>query len=291
MKPTRRRLVIGLALAALLMAAGLAASQAWPYWRGLRAQQWLLASVVPVQDQADVDCARLRDGKPLVLLVLGQSNAGNHGSRPSAAPDSALNLVSPQGCRRVSDPLPGATGRGSSIWSRLPAALRSRGDDRPLVLGLLALDGLHAQPWADPRSPVHSQLFKLVAAMQQQGLPPRFIVWQQGEADARRGTPPADWQATLQTLATQLAATGLSAPILLARSTVCRSEPAAALHAAAAALERQDARFLPGANTDTLLAPRFRHDGCHFSTDGLAAAADLWADRLTLLEQRSSLPR
>lgn len=268
----------------LLAAAAVGVATAtWPHWRALRAQHRLLAATVPVDTQQRLDCRALRDSQPLVLLVLGQSNAGNHGELadgPGLPPAEILHMVVPDGCIAAGDPLPGATGRSGSIWTRLPASLRAHGVNHPLVLGLLALDGLQAQAWGEPGSPVQQRLLSLVRTMRDQGLPPRFVLWQQGESDARLGTPTRDWQDSLRRIADLLDDQGVHAPMLLARSTVCGAAADDALGAAATALPAADRRFRVGANTDALTGPTVRHDGCHFTASGLTAAADRWAERL-----------
>lgn len=267
---------------ALLVAGGLAlvsgAVMFWPHWREAQALRHLLGSTVSTAGRQRVECGLLREARPLVLLVLGQSNAGNHGG---ALPEgSQLGLVTPDGCLLAGDPLPGATGHEGSIWTRLPAALRAQGVERPLVLSMLALDGLPARPWVEPGSPVRARLKALLVAMHLHGMPPDFVLWQQGEADAQLRTSARAWQDSLQLLADLLAENSSQARILLARSTTCRSAPDPALHSAAKELEATNPRFRPGANTDTLLAPGQRRDGCHFSATGLTDAAALWADRL-----------
>ena len=39
-------------------------------------------------------------------------------------------------------------------------------------------------------------------------------------------------------------------------------------------------RFRVDADTDALVGPLTRHDGCHFTAAGLSAAARLWTERI-----------
>jgi hypothetical protein len=52
------------------------------------------------------------------------------------------------------------------------------------------------------------------------------------------------------------------------------------LRAAVQALADGDRRFRLGPDTDALLAPQDRFDGCHFSEAGLQGAALKWAQVL-----------
>jgi hypothetical protein len=212
----------------------------------------------------------------LALLVLGQSNAGNHGTPRIADP---VDLISDHGtCHRTPEPLPGATGRDASVWSRLPAALAASGIKRPVVFGVLAVDATSVHEWTSPGSPLPALLYGLSRQMIAAGMPPELVLWQQGEADARAGTTTLDYTRGMRALAAQLAAAGVTAPILLARSTVCRSPRAPRLWAAIEGLLDADPRFAVGADTDSKVGPAQRSDGCHFNAAGLDLAAALWAE-------------
>jgi hypothetical protein len=214
--------------------------------------------------------------RPLVLLVLGQSNAGNHG-RADGDAGEALTVLGERGCVRSADPLPGATGRGASVWTRLPGALRRVGVSRPLLFVVLAVDASSLRDWTAPDSPLQDSLLATLAQLRQGGIAPDLVLWQHGEADAARGTSGPAYGAGLQVLASLLHEQQVRAPILPALATVCRSVPDAALRQAIAALPAADARFRAGPDIDQLAAARFRHDGCHLGAQGLLAAADLWA--------------
>ncbi|MBK9234544.1 MAG: hypothetical protein IPO19_00130 [Rhodoferax sp.] len=150
--------------------------------------------------------------RPLVLLVLGQSNAANHGALREQKP-VALPVVLEEGCALATDPLPGATGRGGSIWSALPQALEAAGvDRRNVVFSVLAVDATSIADWTSPDSPLRQRLVQRLAALKRIGLMPDLVLWQQGEADARLGTDPMAYAAALQQLRTLLDAGGSQAP-------------------------------------------------------------------------------
>jgi lysophospholipase L1-like esterase len=226
-----------------------------------------------------VPCERLRALQPLVLLVLGQSNAANHGL---ANGDGAkVPVISAAGtCHLTGDPLPGGTGGGRSIWSHLQAAIDRQPGGRPVVFGVLAVDATRMADWSDPDGPLAPVLKATVAAMQAARLAPDLVLWQHGEADARAGTDPNLYVLGLTQLAERLAAQGVRTPWVLAQSTVCRSPPAERFRTAVQALVASDVRFRRGPDTDSLGAPEHRFDGCHFSRWGLQRAAEAWAEVL-----------
>jgi hypothetical protein len=235
---------------------------------------------VPGETSTAINCKQLLQVKPLVLLVLGQSNAGNHGSRYRTARERLHVQTDVGACFHSDDPLPGATGTGGSIWSRLPAALQAVGVSRPLVVGLLAVDATSMQDWAAPDSPLAALMEATADSMLKQGLAPDLVLWQHGESDARLNTPAPRYSQGLQVLVKRLKRVGVQAPWMLAKSTLCKAQASAALGDEIERLVQTQSDFLAGANTDQLSSAQHRRDGCHFTEAGLDAAAALWAYRI-----------
>ena len=226
----------------------------------------------------EISCAGLAKTRPLVLLALGQSNAGNHGSGPDPAGES-VNLIVDGKCVRSSDPLPGATGRGGSIWSRLPGLLVGKKRNRQVVLSVLAVDATSIVDWTDPQRPLKSLLTDRIASLVKLGLPPSLILWQQGEADARDETTENDYVTGLTKLSAIVDEAGVNAPILLARSTLCKSAPEENIRNAIAKIVAKDSRFRLGPDTDALSGDNYR-TGCHLKMAGLEGAARMWASSI-----------
>jgi Carbohydrate esterase, sialic acid-specific acetylesterase len=273
---TRRRRAAG--VIALLLAIVIAV--AWDRLRepddSLRSR---MQSIRTLSGERRIVCADLSARRPLVLLALGQSNAGNHGAAaPSLLP--AITMVVDDECVLAADPLPGATGRGASIWRRLPDALAHKGIAGPVVLSVLAVDATSIGDWTDAKSPLRDRLEKRVAMMRRLGLPPALVLWQQGEADALAGRETATYSQGLAILLASLASAGSDAPILLARSTICRGPASPAVRTAIESAANADRRFRLGPDIDVLQGPGFRFDGCHLSDAGLSAAASLWAEQI-----------
>lgn len=239
-----------------------------------------MAAIVPGRAQDRRPCADLLAKRPLILLALGQSNAGNHGT---AGDDKAIDLIDESGCLEARDPLPGGTGNGGSIWSRLPAALQARGLARPVLLSVLAVDATTIADWTEANSPLAVRLGQRLSALRAQGAMPAAVLWQQGEADAMQGTSEDAYLEGLQALDRLLRAGNTFAPILLAQSTVCRSMPSAAIQRAQKRAIAGSDRFRAGPNTDSLRFELDRRDGCHFAAEALTAAAALWAAPILLL--------
>lgn len=281
----RRRVALVAALAVLALAWGGAAWIGLRLWRAPPADSLAarLAAVQPL-DAAAPDCGAWLNGRvPAVLLVLGQSNAGNHGGRPVPGVGPAMPAVVPVihdgRCVLAADPLPGGTGQGASLWPRVHAGLGGQWQGRPLVLAVVAVDGSRIADWVEADGPLRAHWTRQLTALRTLGWPIVAVAWQQGEADARLGTPSATYLSQWQQLRRLLQAQGVDAPWWLARSTYCPPGDGAAVRAA----QLQAAQGAPGQvhlgpDTDAL-EPRWR-EGCHFSAEGVPRAAAGWVDAL-----------
>jgi hypothetical protein len=83
---------------------------------------------------------------------------------------------------------------------------------------------------------------------------------------------------------------GVSAPVYVARATRCaKVRPSEELQNAQGALVNPTKGVLAGPDLD-ILGFADRYDGCHFSTEGLERAADLWLAALKAAPARASNP-
>jgi hypothetical protein len=238
-----------------------------------------LAEVVPISTGRPMACKDLAAARPLVLLALGQSNAGNHGERRRTSP-AAVAVVAEGRCALATDPLPGGTGAGGSIWSSLPDAMAMQAmasTPRPVALSVLAVDATTVDDWTREGSPLRARLLARLGELNRLELLPSLVLWQQGEADSMRHTSAEAYATQLQRLRAVLNQAGVVAPLLAARTTVCRSPPDPAIREGVSMATRRDATILMGPDTDALSGADHRIDGCHFSALGLDAAARLWA--------------
>lgn len=235
-----------------------------------------LDTILAVRPEQVIECAALKQQRPLVLLALGQSNAGNHGALAKSVGEPVA-VVAGSTCAHADDPLPGATGSGGSVWHHLPALLGPELAGRKVVLSVVAVDATTIDDWTRSRSSLAKRLSEQIAALHALGLPPDLVLWQQGEADARDNTGTDDYLHSLNRLAALLDGLGVRAPVLLARSTVCRSQPSAPIRQAMAQAVASHGQFVLGPDTDLLLGDAYRRDGCHFNENGLRQAALAWA--------------
>lgn len=260
---------------------GLAAVPAtWTLWQQHRVDRSLMHRIDALASAPDavVPC-RPDAEKPLVLLALGQSNAANLGAARGATP--AMAVFAEGRCHPAADPLPNASGQGGSLWTRLPEALRRSGASQRVLLVPLAVDASAIDDWTRGNSPLRHRLRVLMHSMREAQIQPDFVLWQQGEADAQRGTSSAAYFSNVGRLRALLDEEGVRAPLVMALSTHCRGTDGRAVRDAMVRVAHGRADILIGPDTDTLQGDRYRADGCHFSAPGLEAAAAAWASVLT----------
>ncbi len=272
MKPQRTALVLALATLGTMLLLGLAWKTPLSPMQALRTK---LKTAVPVQHAQPRLCATWAAQQPIVILALGQSNAGNHGSADAQA-SAPMALLTPEGCVLAADPLPGSTGAGGSIWLRLSQQLSRHRPQQTWVFSVMGIDATSISDWTDTNSPLRERLLQQLRSMRTLGMAPQLVLWQHGEADAHMGTSSQAYAAGLDQLAALLEQAKTPAPIVLARSTVCRSQPNARIRGAVESRANSHGPFLLGPDTDTLVGTGLRPDGCHFSAAGLDSAAALW---------------
>jgi hypothetical protein len=238
------------------------------------------AAVDGREDRVEVEREVLAGKRVIVALVIGQSNAGNSGESAVDAGDGVYAFHEGR-IYTARDPLPGATGSGGTVWTRLGPKLLERGVADAVVFAPVVVGGTPIERWA-PGGDLHPTILSAVDALFRAGLPPTHILWHQGESDADRDTPADRYVERFQSILQALRERGADAPAYVALATHCRlHRPDPAIRQAQRALVDATAGVFAGPDTDQL-GYAYRYDGCHFTDEGLEAHADLW---LAALEQ------
>ena len=225
-----------------------------------------------------------------VFLILGQSNAANHGAGKHTAQQRSYCLdFLRMRCYMADDPLPGASGNEGSVWSRLGDMIIEGKMFQNVLFVPLAFGGSFISDWI-PGGSMYGRtslaLSRIRKALNRRFLPFSGIFWQQGEAEANH-TNMSDlaYKMYFHDIVGDLRAHGVFAPIFVARSTVCETgghpyQNHAAIRGAQFELADAYRGVFPGPDTDQIGAEG-RRDGCHFSDIGLQRCATLWLEVLT----------
>lgn len=222
----------------------------------------------------EVDCGSIERSRLLVLLVLGQSNAANHG-QTRAGPAAGVFGFHEGRCFEAADPLPGASGDGGSVWTRLAPQLLQPGQVDAVLLVPLAVNSTSIEQWN--RHPVLlGGLQRLLGQLNNSGFRVSKVLWHQGEAESFKDTSGEAYREGFTRWLERLRGLGVDAPVWVARATRCQTRGNAAVSAVQAELPGQLAGVRAGPELDRLFDTHHRYDGCHFSSAGLTAAAQAW---------------
>ena len=209
------------------------------------------------------------------ILILGQSNAANHG--PVRANGGPHCRVFHQGSFLPAvDPLPGASGGGGSVWTRFAPKLIARQGVDEVILVNLSHGGTAMADWA-PGGKHHTRVPAVLDAAKAAGIEFTHVVWHQGERDTLMMTGEAAYRAALDGLIGFLRDRGIDAPVFVCRASYHLGRTSSAVRQAQQGIVDQDRNIFAGPDTDALGA-ELRHDDFHLDARGQDLFADMLVD-------------
>lgn len=223
-------------------------------------------------------CA-ITSAKTAVIVVHGQSNAGNFGGARYTSREAVDNFDPNSGkCFAAADPLLGADGVGGSFATRLGDILVQAGRyDRvifiPLAVGGVSLATINTEGAAWTTN--------AISKMKAAGLTPTHFLFQHGESDAILTTTSEQYAVLLHQLVKRFRDAGFNAPFYVSRGAKCdyvKPNNIAGIRAGQLAAVNEALDIRPGPDTDMIGNDgRDADDGCHLNGIGTLADAALWA--------------
>lgn len=216
--------------------------------------------------------------KTMVAIAFGQSNSANYGNLRHESKEKVYNFYAGR-LYPARDPMIGAQGMGGSVWTRLGDRLIDGSVFDATVFATIGVGSADIARWA-PGGDLHSKLLEVIKDIRQSQLVVTHLLWHQGEADARLGTNPREYQRLFHAMLGSIREHGVDSDIFVSVTTRCYDNPSSEpLRTAQRQLVDPKSGILAGPDTD-VLGPEYRYDDCHFSGRGLNAAAELWFDAL-----------
>jgi hypothetical protein len=232
-----------------------------------------------VQSEA-VDCLT-QDARTAVFLIVGQSNAGNHGGQHTMSEygPRIVNFFDGH-CYLASSPLLGSTGTWGEYWTEVANQLVHSGRFEKIVLVPAAVSGSSIARWS-----ASGDLNLMLRHTMDRVAATRFeithVLWHQGETDAAIGMREEDYRSHFLSFIGSLRGMGVMAPVYVSVATKClvaapysENSPIARAQATLASIEFG---VRTGINSDQLLGEVDRYDGCHLSGLGTSKMALAWA--------------
>ena len=224
-----------------------------------------------------------------VIVIVGQSNAANHGAGRYVALQNVDNFNLYDGKNyHAADPLLGASGDGGNFATRLGDKLIDAGLFDRVILAPIAMGGTTVEQWAD-EGMFNRRIVVLVRRLHDAGLKIDFVLWHQGEGNAGMGDIEGrQYRKNLWEVVFTFRRYGVNAPFFVALATLCGGLHANAENIRAgqkAAVDPKAGIFL-GPDTDTI-GVELRWDKCHFNEIGLDVAASLWLEVIADFQLRT----
>lgn len=220
--------------------------------------------------------------KIAVIVILGQSNAANHGSGTYVAKNRVDNFdIYSSKCFKAADPLLGPSGKGANFATRLGDILIERRLFERVIIASIAMGSTTVEHWAE-EGMFNPLIGVLVRKLHDANLSPDFILWHQGEGNPGVGDSNGrQYRKNLLEVIRTFRQYGVTSPFFVALTTRCGGAHLNAeniRNGQRSATNRAIGIFL-GPDTDQF-DNTFRYDQCHFNEIGLDRHAAAWADVL-----------
>lgn len=224
----------------------------------------------------DDSCAAFQQTGSEVWLAIGQSNAANHAEQRMTGVKGVYAFDGKR-CAPATDPLPGASGGGGSVWVALANRWIESGKADRILLISRAKESTAIAEW-QPGGALFGRIAKVRRELDERQLRVRRILWVQGESDAALGTSQQAYSQALAALVTGLRRIGLDAPVHVALASICGpSSNSAVRRAQLSSVGDNGVRLGPDLDR---IGTADRYERCHFTASGQRAAVDAWTAAL-----------
>jgi hypothetical protein len=224
-----------------------------------------------------VGLTELSTDSTMVILAIGQSNAGNYSNSFYTPKNKVLNYFSGH-LYKAKEPLIGADGNGGSVWTILADKVIDSGLYKMVVIIPVAVGGSSVECWSSGRC--NKKLRSTLEDLKSKGLKLTHILWHQGEADA--GALKLTYKENLVKVLKTVREYKQDAPFYCSIATynsLNRSNRWGVdtnIQNAQREFVAENRNVFLGPNTDSLTHAIDRYDGQHFSNNGNFKYAKLW---------------
>ena len=231
-----------------------------------------------------------QDGKTMIALTFGQSNAANNGQNPYTPHNTGVYNYYAGKLYKAKDPLLGATRDKGSVWSRLGDMLIDSGLYTKVIFIPIAVGGSEIACWT--MGDCAKKLQETLEILDSQHILVTHIFWHQGETDNLKNTSKAKYKEQLATILKNVRSFQ-QADVYISLASYHPSainKPFGVdsmIRNAQKEFVKENKKVLLGPDTDKLIHAIHRYDSVHFSDYGLIGFAQLWLR--AIIEKRESV--
>ncbi|MDH7461747.1 sialate O-acetylesterase [Chitinophagaceae bacterium 26-R-25] len=221
-----------------------------------------------------------QDGHTMIALIIGQSNAANHGKVAYAPTHSSVFNYCEGKLYTAKDPLMGATGTGGSVWTHLADMLIDSSDYKKIIIIPIAVGGSAIGRWTS--GDCYLKLQQTLRLLDSQHIKLTHIFWHQGETDNILNTTGETYKKSLDTILNTIRSYHQDAPMYVSIASYHPAPVAKPLgvdnviRKAQMEFINEHKGILLGPDTDELIYAIHRFDAVHFSDFGMQAFARQW---------------
>ena len=230
---------------------------------------------INITTKTEISCPPQTD-KTVVALVFGQSNSANHdGQRVLQKSPKIINFFNDK-CYIASDPLLGATGTAGSVWTLLGTKLLATEKYDNIIFVPAGIGGTKIERW-EQGGDLNAMLGSVVTSDTKK-YSPTHLIWHQGESDNNVHTTKEVYKRHFNSMVQTIRNNGVKAPVYVSIASLScgnNADPDNSVTKAQRELIASGNGILMGPNTDTLIGPEDRYDGCHMSYVGQQKFSDL----------------
>lgn len=219
----------------------------------------------------------INQGRLMVILTFGQSQAANNGESQYSSKENVYNYYDGK-FYIAEDPLLGATGKRGSVWTRLGDKIIEQGLCEHVLFVPVAFGASGIESWS-PDGWLYPRITDAIDGLRKYNLEVTHMFWSQGAYDSWQHTPEAaeKYKAEFIEIVDGIRKYGVNAPIYISVETYSYGNYDSFIQQAQRDLVNIDAKIYPGPNNDEI---KERWDGVHFSDKGLDKLANLWIEIL-----------
>ena len=225
----------------------------------------------------EVSFDEVNQGRLMVILTFGQSQAANNGESQYSSKENVYNYYDGKFYTAV-DPLLGATGERGSVWTRLGDKIIEQGLCDHVLFVPVAFGASGIESWS-PDGNLYHRITDAIDGLRKYNLEVTHMFWSQGSYDSWQHTPEAaeKYKTEFMEIVDGIRKYGVNASIYVSVETYSYGNYDSFIQQAQRDLVNTDANIYPGPNNDEI---KERWDGVHFSNKGLDKLANLWIEIL-----------